>query len=117
METALRPLGFDAKISSALLGAIAAKEVFVSQLGIVYGVGEGDAENSMSLREKLERDYTPLQGMSILLFILISMPCIATVAATYSETRSAKLAAMQVLGLTALAYAVCFVFYNVALMF
>lgn len=117
LETALRPLGFDAKISSALLGAIAAKEVFVSQLGIVYGVGEGDAENSMSLREKLERDYTPLQGMSILLFILISMPCIATVAATYSETRSAKLAAMQVLGLTALAYAVCFVFYNVALMF
>lgn len=116
LEKVLSPIGFDAKISSALLGALAAKEVFVSQLGIVYGVGEDEDENSMTLREKLMRDYSPLQGMSILLFILISMPCIATVAATYTETRSAKLALMQVVGLTMLAYIVCFVFYNVALM-
>ncbi|MBR6389452.1 MAG: ferrous iron transport protein B [Opitutales bacterium] len=117
LEPVLSPLGFDAKISSALLGAIAAKEVFVSQLGIVYGVGEDDDENSPTLREKLARDYTPIQGVSILLFILISMPCVATISATYAETRSAKIAFAQVAGLTLLAYGVCFAFYNIAMLF
>ena len=114
LEPILSPLGFDAKISSALIGAIAAKEVFVSQLGIVYGMGDEEGEDSVPLREKLSRDYTPIQGISILLFILISMPCIATVFATYTETRSVKIAFAQVAGLTLLAYAVCFVFYNIA---
>ncbi|MBO7520990.1 MAG: ferrous iron transport protein B [Opitutales bacterium] len=117
LEPVLSPLGFDAKISSALLGAIAAKEVFVSQLGIVYGMGGDGGGDSVPLREKLTRDYTPIQGISILLFILISMPCVATVAAAYTETRSAKIAFAQVAGLTLLAYAVCFAFYNIATLF
>lgn len=110
------PIGFDEKISSALMGAFVAKEIFISQLGIVYGMGDSGDEGAATLREKLSSSYTPLQGLSIILFMLIAMPCIATIFATYSETKSAKLALIQAFGLTALAYAVCFAVYRVGLL-
>ncbi len=116
LEPVLAPIGFDRKIATALVGALAAKEIFVSQLGIVYGLGGDGAEGSAPLRERLRADYTPLQGMSMLLFILISMPCVATVAATYGETKSALMAFLQVAGLTAAAYVICFVFYQSGLL-
>lgn len=115
LEPVLKPIGFDKKISSALIGALAAKEVFVSQLGIVYGEGDADESDTSSLRAKIAKDYTPLQGLSILLFVLISMPCIATIATSYNETRSKLFAFAQVAGLTGLAYAICFVVYQVGL--
>jgi ferrous iron transport protein B len=87
IEPALTPLGFDWKIGTALIGATAAKEVFVSQLGIVYAVGSTD-EGAQSLREKLQANYTPLTGFCIMLFCLISTPCVATVAMTKQETNS-----------------------------
>jgi ferrous iron transport protein B len=64
IEPALTPLGFDWKIGTALIGATAAKEVFVSQLGIVYAVGSAD-EGSQTLRQKLQTNYTPLTGFCI----------------------------------------------------
>ncbi|MBW1682089.1 MAG: ferrous iron transport protein B, partial [Deltaproteobacteria bacterium] len=79
MELLLRPMGFDWKIGTALIGAFAAKEVFVAQMGIVYSVGEAD-EESETLREKLKSTYTPLVGFCIMLFCLISAPCMATIA-------------------------------------
>jgi len=112
-----KPLGFDAKITSALIGALAAKEVFISQLGIIYGMGDSQDEESESLRVRISRDYTPLQGVSILLFVLLSLPCIATLATTYAETRSLKITLGQVAGLTLIAYFVCLIFYQTALLF
>ncbi|MBN2064430.1 MAG: ferrous iron transport protein B, partial [Sedimentisphaerales bacterium] len=67
MEPVIKPLGFDYRIGTALIGALAAKEVFVAQMGIVYSVGEAD-EESTPLREKLRDNYTPLQGLCIMLF-------------------------------------------------
>lgn len=116
LEPILSPLGFDKKISGALLAALAAKEVFVSQLGIVYGMDEVD-EESPSLRDRIKEDYSPIQGMSIILFILISMPCVATAAATYSETKSIRAVIAQLGGLTLLAYIVCLIFYQTAKLF
>ena len=117
IEPALKPLGFDWKIGTALIGATAAKEVFVSQLAIVYAVGseEGviDSEKSMqSLREKLQANYTPLTGFCIMLFCLIYAPCVATVAMTRQETNSWGWALFQFLGLTALAYLVTLVVFQ-----
>jgi ferrous iron transport protein B len=111
IEPALKPLGFDWKIGTALIGATAAKEVFVSQLGIVYSVGRAD-ESSQTLREQLQANYTPLTGFCIMLFCLISTPCVATVAMTRQETNSWGWALFQFFGLTALAYAVTFVVYQ-----
>jgi ferrous iron transport protein B len=105
LEPLLRLMGFDWKIGTALIGAFAAKEVFVAQLGIVYSVGEAD-EESETLREKLRSVYSPLVGFCIMLFCLISAPCMATIAVTKRESNSWGWALFQLGGLTLLAYVV-----------
>lgn len=117
VEPAFKPLGYDNKIVSALLGSLAAKEVFISQLGIIYGSGSGTQNSDLSLREKIAADYSPAQGVSVLIFILMTAPCLATIATTYTETKSAKIAAAQFIGLTVLAYCCAFIFYHLALFF
>jgi ferrous iron transport protein B len=112
IEPVIKPIGFDWKIGTALIGATAAKEVFVSQLGIVYAVGS-EGESPQTLREKLQANYTPLTGFCIMLFCLISTPCVATVAMTRQETNSRGWALFQFFGLTALAYIVTFIVYQV----
>ncbi len=111
IEPVLKPLGFDWKIGAAMIGAFAAKEVFVAQLGIVYSVGEAD-EESQSLRDKLKDNYTPLIALSIMLFALISAPCMATIAVTKRETNSWGWALGQLVGLTLTAYIVSLVVYQ-----
>jgi ferrous iron transport protein B len=103
MEPAIAPMGFDWKIGTALIGALAAKEVFVAQMGIVYSVGEAD-EESEALRFRLRDSYPPLVGFCIMLFALIAAPCMATFAVTRKESGSWKWAALQWGGLTLLAY-------------
>lgn len=111
IEPAIKPLGFDWRIGTALIGATAAKEVFVSQLSIVYATGsDGGAD---ALREKLQANYTPLVGFCIMLFSLIATPCVATVAMTRQETNSWRWAAFQFIGLTALAYAITLIVFQV----
>ena len=111
LEPVIRPLGFDWRIGTAMIGAFAAKEVFVAQLGIVYSVGEAD-EESEPLREKLRNNYTPLVGLCIMLFMLISAPCMATIAVTRRESNSWGWALFQLGGLTVLAYGVTLLVYQ-----
>jgi ferrous iron transport protein B len=103
LEPALEPMGFDWRIGTALIGAFAAKEVFVAQMGIVFAVGEAD-ENSDALRTRLRRAYPPLVGFCIMLFALIATPCMATVAVTRQESGSWRWALLQFWGLTVLAW-------------
>ncbi len=111
LEPVIRPLGFDWRIGTAMIGAFAAKEVFVAQMGIVYSVGEAD-EESESLRDKLRANYSPLVGFCIMLFMLISDPCMATIAVTKRESNSWKWALFQLGGLTLLAYLVTLIVYQ-----
>ena len=111
IEPALKPLGFDWKIGTALIGASAAKEVFVSQLFIIYSLGDSE-ENFEALQGHLKEDYSPLQGFCVMLFCLITAPCIATVAITRKESGTWKWAAFQYFGLTVLAYVVTLVVYQ-----
>jgi len=115
MAPAIRPLGFDWKIGTALLGAFAAKEVFVGQMGVIYAVGDEADEQSDSLRERIAAEYTPLQGLSIMIFCLICSPCMATVAITARESGHWKWAAFVWIYLTALAYVVTLIVYQGAL--
>ena len=108
----IKPLGFDWQVGTALIGAAAAEEVFVAQLGIVYSVGDTD-ESSQSLREKLQANYTPLVGFCIMLFCLISAPCVATIAMTKKETNSWRWALFQYVLLTVLAYVITLIVYQV----
>ena len=108
----LRPAGFDWKISTAAVGAFAAKEVFVSQMGVIYALGDETDAASDSLRQTLHERYTPLQGMCIMLWALISTPCMATVAVTIREA-GWKWAVFQFVYLTALAWLVATAVYQV----
>ncbi len=112
MEPALRPMGFDWRIGTALVGALAAKEVFVAQMGIVFSVGEAD-EGSDALRVQLHDNYSPLVGFCIMLFCLISAPCMATIAVTKRESNSWKWAFFQLGSLTVLAWVLTIIVYQV----
>ncbi len=84
MVPVIRTMGFDWKIGTAIVGALAAKEVFVAQMGVVYSIGEAD-EESESLRDIMKKNYPPLVGLSILVFCLLSAPCVATFAIMVKE--------------------------------
>jgi len=103
LHPVMAPLGFDWRINTAFLGAFAAKEVFVAQLGIIFSLGEVD-EHSTGLRDELKRAYTPLQGLSVLIFALLATPCMATFAITRRESGRWGYALLQWAGLTGMAY-------------
>ncbi|MBN1269009.1 MAG: ferrous iron transport protein B [Kiritimatiellae bacterium] len=103
LEPALKLMGFDWKIGTAMIGAFVAKEVFVAQMGIVHAVDTSEAAGG-ALGEDLRRQYSPLVGFCVMLFMLIGMPCAATVAVTRAESGSWRWALFQLAGLTLLAY-------------
>src|SRR5262249_31317031 len=77
IEPVFAPLGFDWKIDVGIIGAFAAREVFISTLGLVYGVGDED-EEAVPLRDKLKHEtlgdkprYSPLVGLSLLVFFAL----------------------------------------------
>ena len=117
----LRPLGFDWKIGIGIIASFAAREVFVSTLGIVYGLGGEEDEESTSLRDAMKQDkkpdgsplYTPLSGLSLLVFFVLAMQCMSTLAAVKRETRSWRWPALQVGYMTVLAFAGSFTVYQV----
>ena len=111
LEPVFKPLGFDWKITTATIGALAAKEVFVAQMGILYSEGEAD-EESETLREKLVKNYTPLQAFCIMLFCLLSIPCLATLAILKRELNSWKMALAEAGGLFILAYVATFIVFQ-----
>ncbi|MBQ9804270.1 MAG: ferrous iron transport protein B, partial [Lentisphaeria bacterium] len=111
LEPMFKPLGFDWKITTATIGALAAKEVFVAQMGILCSEGEAD-EESDGLRAKLISQYTPLQAFCIMLFCLLSIPCLATLAIIKRELNSWKYAIAEGAVLFVLAYTVTFIVYQ-----
>lgn len=87
MEPVFKPLGFDWKISVAMVTGFAAKEVIVSTLGILYGVGQEETEESESLRSALQKDpaWNPLVAFVLMLFVLVIPPCFAAQATMRAE--------------------------------
>ena len=112
IEPAFRPIGFDWKMLTAMIGAFAAKEIFVAQMGIVYSIADAD-KGTDGLRAILARDYSPLVGLSMMLFLLIGAPCMATVVVTRRESGKWRYAMLQLGGLTGIAYLLCLVVYQV----
>jgi ferrous iron transport protein B len=118
LEPALEPLGFDWKLGVGIIGAFAAREVFVSTLGLVYGVGEVDDE-AVPLRQKLGQEtvggrprYTPLVGLSLLVFFALSCQCMSTLAVVRRETKTWKWPAFMFAYMTLLAYGASLVVYQ-----
>lgn len=87
LEPVFKPLGFNWKIGVAMVTGFAAKEVIVSTLGILYGVGQNDSEESESLRSALQQDpaWNPLVAFVLMLLVLVIPPCFAAQATMRSE--------------------------------
>ena len=122
IEPILRPLGFDWKISVSLLSGMAAKEIVVSTLSVLY-TGDADDEQGLSERLANERDaegnlvFTPLIALSLMFFVLIYFPCIATVTAIVKESNSWKWG-LFVIGYTCtLAWIVSFAVFQIGSLF
>jgi ferrous iron transport protein B len=118
IEPLIAPLGFDWRLGVGIIGAFAAREVFVSTLGLVYGVGETDDE-AVPLREKLRTGsatgkplYTPLAGLSLLVFFAISCQCMSTLAVVKRETKTYKWPIFMFAYMTVLAYGISFAVYQ-----
>ena len=92
IEPVIRPLGFDWKMGVSIVTGLAAKEIVVSSMGILYHVPDAE-ENSQSLIESLQQQqysngqkvFTPLVAYGFMLFILIYFPCMAVIAAIRKE--------------------------------
>ncbi len=117
LEPAIAPLGFDWRTGVGLIGAFAAREVFVSTLGVMYGIGEGEARD---LRERLRQErnpdgsphWTPLTGMSLMVFFALAMQCMSTLAVLVKETRGYRWPAFVFVFMTAVAWLGAFVVYQ-----
>ncbi len=118
IEPVMRPLGFDWKISVSLLSGMAAKEIVISTMGVLY---TGDSEDQQSLQARLQQEsysdgspvFAPLVVVAFLLFVLIYFPCIATIAAIKEESHSWKWAIFSVLYSTGLAWFVGFLVFQI----
>ena len=111
IEPVLRPIGFDWQIGIGIIGAFAAREVFISTLGVVFGIGEADEENTplrQALRDARHADgtpvMTPLSGVSLMIFFLLACQCMSTIAVVRRESGSWKWPAFLFSYMTVLAY-------------
>ena len=120
IEPALEPLGFDWKIGVGLIGAFAAREVFVSTMAVVYGLGEDESEHSPALRDRVRAQrwpdgrkvFTPLVCFSLMVFFALACQCMSTLAAVRRETRSWRWPAFLFVYMTALAWVASFTVYQ-----
>jgi ferrous iron transport protein B len=119
IEPLIEPLGFEWRLGIGILGAFAAREVFVSTLGVVFDVGEAD-EESEGLRDALRSAkrpdgspvMTPLIGIALMVFFVLACQCMSTIAVVRRESGSWKWALFMVGYMTALAYIVTLVVYQ-----
>ena len=118
MEPAIRPLGYDWRIGIALVTSFAAREVFVGTMATLYSVGESG--DDLLLHDKLKQakkpDGSPLftlgTGISLMIFYLFAMQCMSTLAIVRRETKSWKWPAIQFVYMTAIAYVMSFLAYQ-----
>ncbi len=112
MEPVIRPLGYDWKMGVGLVGAFAAREVFVSTMGITYSVGEVEGEKTQDLAHAMRADrypngrpvWTPVVAISLLVWFVLAMQCMSTVAIVRRETGGWAWPIFMLVYMNALAY-------------
>lgn len=120
IEPVIEPLGFDWRIGIGLIGSFAAREVLVSTLGIVWGIGDDADEESVPLREALQDArtddgsplMTPLSGLALMVFFVLAAQCMSTIAVIKRESGGWKWPLFMVAYMTVLAYVGALVTYQ-----
>jgi ferrous iron transport protein B len=118
IEPVVQPLGYDWKIGIAVISSFAAREVFVGTLATIYSVG---SENEETIKERMSKEVNPViggklfnlaSGISLLLFYAFAMQCMSTLAVVKRETNSWKWPLYQLVFMTAFAYIVSLIAYQ-----
>lgn len=117
IEPTIKPLGFDWRSGIAIITGLVAKEVVVSTLGTIYSLGEVD-EESVDLVKKLQDDpkFTKATALSLMVFVLLYLPCIAAIGVFRKESGSWKWVGIYAAYSIALAWSSAFVVYRIALL-
>jgi ferrous iron transport protein B len=119
IEPLIAPLGFDWKMGIGIVSSFAAREVFVSTMAVVYNVGEGNDEEAQTrnlaqvMRDQRRPDgtsiYTPLTAITLMVFYVLALQCVSTVAVVRRETNSWKWPVFQWVYMGVLAWVFAFV--------
>lgn len=120
LEPVIAPLGYDWKIGIGLIGSFAAREVFVGTMSIVYSVENKDEENIEPLRDTMIAEkradgspiFTPLVCIGLMVFYVLAMQCVSTVAIVRRETNSWRWPIFQIAYMTALAWLGAFIVFQ-----
>ena len=121
IEPIIKPLGYDWKIGIALITSFAAREVFVGTMATLYSVGDKAGETSLTLHDKMaaakredgSKVYTLATGLSLLIFYVLAMQCMSTIATVKRETKTWKWPIIQLLYMTGLAYLCSLLVYQI----
>lgn len=121
IEPVIKPLGYDWKIGIALITSFAAREVFVGTMATLYSVGDDKNENNATLRQKMNaavwpdgsKVYTVASGLSLLIFYVLAMQCMSTLAIVKRETHSWKWPIIMLTYMTSLAYIMSWITFNI----
>ncbi|RTQ53557.1 ferrous iron transport protein B [Hymenobacter gummosus] len=119
IEPVVRPLGFDWKVSIALLTSFAAREVFVGTMSTIYSVGQDADMSTVQDKLRAEKDengqpfFTPARAASLLVFYVFAMQCVSTLATTYRETKGWTWPLLQLVYMSGLAYVLALLTYQI----
>jgi len=102
------PMNFDSNTSIALLTGVVAKEIVVATFGVLYAQGDEVDENTLSLRESIAGSMSVVTAVSFMIFTLLYIPCMSTIAIMYRETQSLKWTGFSIGFSIALAYVLAF---------
>jgi ferrous iron transport protein B len=119
IEPVIKPLGFDWRVGIGLITSFAAREVFVSSMGVIFGVESADNDTA-PLRDALRHAhwpdgaplFTPLVCITLMVFYVFAMQCMSTLAVVKRETNSWKWPLFQTAYMTGTAWFVCFLIYQ-----
>ena len=125
IEPLIKPLGFDWKVGIGLVSSLLQREVFVSTMGTIYNIQNADeSDGSISLKEQMRGDRDPVTGIPtftaltaicIMVYYVLAMQCMSTVAVMRRETNGWKWPLFQIGYMTSLAYGVTFLVYRAGL--
>lgn len=127
IEPTIRPLGFNWKMGAGIVSSFIAREVFVSTMGTIYNVADTDSSAGQAdLGRRMQADvdpttgkhvFTPLVAVCLMIYYVLAMQCMSTVAVVRKETNGWKWPLFQIAYMTALAWIVTFSVYHVGLLF
>lgn len=119
MEPILKPIGFDWKMGIGIITSFAAREIMVSTLSIIYGVGgeESDDDLKEAIRKDKDKDGKAVWGLrnsvSLLLFFAFACQCMSTIAVVKKETNSVFWPSFLFIYMTVLAYSASFFVFQI----